>query len=512
MTPVYGLAESTVALLVPPLGRGPLVDRIDRASFMRDRKAQIAPPDDHHPLRFVACGRPIPGHRIRIVDEAGAEVGERIEGRLEFQGPSATAGYFRNPEETRRLIHGTWLDTADRAYIAEGDVYITGRVKDIIIRAGHHLYPSEIEEAVGVLPGVRKGCVAAFGSRDRAAGTERLVVLAETRETDDKFRESLRAAIMRRVTEVIGEPADDIVLAPPHTVLKTSSGKIRRGATRDVFEAGLVGAPSRSVWWQFMRLGWAAARTQLQEWFAPAKRLLYGIYALALFFLIAPIVWLITVILPKPAWAWGFNHKAARFFLLLAGIPLQVKRSANLWHGTPHIVVANHASYLDSLMLIAALRSPHRFVAKRELLEQWTVRLYLRRLGAEFVERSATQQSIADAERLTTLASSGASFCIFPEGTFRNAPGLLAFHLGAFTAAVQARIPIVPLAIRGTRSVLADGEWLPHHGTVSVVMGEAIPPPEDDHDQFAKAVTLRDRARVFILQQIDEPDVAAHHP
>ncbi|HEX4943046.1 MAG TPA: AMP-binding protein, partial [Usitatibacteraceae bacterium] len=97
MTPVYGLAEATVALLAPPLGRGPLVDRVRREPFAGERKAVPAAPDDTNPLRFVACGRPLPGHRVRIVDEAGAEVGERVEGRLEFHGPSATAGYHRNP-------------------------------------------------------------------------------------------------------------------------------------------------------------------------------------------------------------------------------------------------------------------------------------------------------------------------------------------------------------------------------------------------------------------------------
>ena len=101
----------------------------------------------------MACGQPLPDHEIRIVDQAGRELGERQEGRLEFRGPSTTRGYFHNEVKTRELIHNGWIDSADRAYMAGGDVYITGRIKDIIIRAGRHLYPQEIEEAVAGIPG-----------------------------------------------------------------------------------------------------------------------------------------------------------------------------------------------------------------------------------------------------------------------------------------------------------------------------------------------------------------------
>ena len=93
-------------------------------------------------------------------------------------------GYYHNANATARLIHGNWLDTGDRGYMAAGELYITGRVKDIIIRRGRHIYPDEIEQAVGNLDGVRKGCVAAFGTKESTTATERLVVVAETPYTD----------------------------------------------------------------------------------------------------------------------------------------------------------------------------------------------------------------------------------------------------------------------------------------------------------------------------------------
>ena len=138
LAPVYGLAECTVGLAVSPPGRGPLIDRVQREALATG-EAVPAAADDAHALSMVACGRPLPGHEIRIVDEAGAELPPRRVGRLEFRGPSATRGYYRNAEASARLIRGGWLDSGDLAYLADGDIVITGRIKDTIIRGGRNL-------------------------------------------------------------------------------------------------------------------------------------------------------------------------------------------------------------------------------------------------------------------------------------------------------------------------------------------------------------------------------------
>jgi acyl carrier protein len=512
MVPVYGLAEATVGLLCPPLHRGPLIDRIRREPFVLRQKALPAGPDDPNPLRFAACGRPLPGHQVRIVDETGREVGERVEGVLEFKGPSATGGYYLNPEQTRLLFHGEWLDTGDRAYIAEGEVYVSGRVKDIIIRGGRNIYPHELEEAVGALPGVRKGCVAVFGSPDPAAGTERLVVLAETRETGTVANDDLREAISRVAMDVLGEPPDEVVLAPPHTVLKTSSGKLRRSACRELYEKGLVGARSRSVWWQMARLVWTALLPQARRWLAVAGEYAYAAHVCALFWVIAPLAWLLTALMPRPRWAWAVGHLAARAFLRLAGMPFLVRGLENLPRGRPNVLVANHASYLDGIILAAALPAAYRFVAKQELRAQFVPRVYLERLGAEFVERFAAQQSVDDMKRISGVLAAGNSLAFFPEGTFSRIPGLLPFRLGAFAAAAAAGVPVVPVAIRGSRAVLRDGHWFPRRGTLVVTIGDPIPTPTpaaaQAQDGFSVAVEMRDLARAEILRHCGEPDAA----
>ncbi len=238
----------------PPLGRGPLIDHIDRDRFARSGRANPVKAHGREALSYVACGQPLPRHEIRVVDATGAELGDRREGRIEFRGPSATVGYFHNPSATRSLSHGDWLDTGDLGYIADADLYVTGRVKDIIIRAGRNLHPAELEEAVGNIAGVRRGCVAVFASAAPAGGAERLVVVAETRATDEQTTDALRTEIVSTTVDLLPLPPDDVVLAPPRSVPQTSSGKIRRAASREKYEGGRIGARPRALWWELLRI------------------------------------------------------------------------------------------------------------------------------------------------------------------------------------------------------------------------------------------------------------------
>ncbi len=504
MAPVYGLAESSVGLAFPPLGRAPIVDRIQREPLMREGRAVPADARDLRALRFVACGRPLPGHQIRLVDDTGHEAGEREQGRLEFQGPSTTSGYFRNPEETRRLFHDGWLDSGDLAYIAGGDVYLTGRVKDIVIRAGRNIYPHELEEAVGNIAGIRKGCVAVFGSIDPASSIEKLVVLAETRETDTEARERLRGAINNMAVDLVGTLPDEVVLASPHTVLKTSSGKVRRAASRELYEQGAIGAPPRAMWRQYARLAWTGLRPQWHRARHAAATILYATYAWTLFWLLAPLVWTTVAALPRPAWALGVIRAAARWLRRLSDTPLRVQGLEHLPRG-PCVIVANHASYLDGIILTAILPGTFSFVAKREFTAYLVARVFLRRIGAELVERFELARGAEDARQLARVAQRGRRLVFFAEGTFTRSPGLLPFHLGAFVAAAEAGVPVVPMTIRGTRSILRDGQWFPRRGAISVTVGPALQP---DGTDWAAAVRLRDAARAEILKHCGEPDLA----
>lgn len=501
LAPVYGLAEASVGLLFPPLGRGLRIDRVARDDLARAHLARPAAADDASALRFVASGRPLPGHEVRIVDDEGQPVPERVEGRLEFRGPSATRGYWRNPEQTARLFDRGWLDTGDRAYAADGDIYVTGRVKDIVIRAGRNLYPQEIEDAVAAVDGIRKGGVAVFGRPDAGSGTERLVVLAEVDPRRGRDAAELRKAVTRAVVDTIGEPADEIVLAPPHTVLKTSSGKVRRSACRDLVEQGRVGGATASAAQQWLRLALGAAALRLGTVPGALADGWFGLRASLLFWLLAPPVWLLTSCMPTPAAAWALCRGAARTLLRLAGTPVTVQGLSNWPRDRPCVLVCNHGSYLDGIVLVAALPRPCVFVAKRELARQFVAGRFLRRLGAEFVERFDAMRSADDARRMAQVACGTRTLLMFPEGTFRAGVDLLPFHLGAFLAAAQARAAVLPLTLTGTREMLPEGRWWPRRAVLALHIGAPVESTEAG-EPFAAAVRLRDAAQSAIARRL----------
>jgi 1-acyl-sn-glycerol-3-phosphate acyltransferase len=505
MAPVYGLAEASLGLAFSSPGRGAQIDRIAREPFLRSGRAVPAEDADASALRFVACGQPLPGHQIRIVDATGYEVPERQVGRLEFRGPSVTSGYFRNPEETRRLFHGEWLDSGDLAYIARGEVYLTGRAKDLIIRAGRNIYPQELEEAIGDLPGIRKGCVAVFGSPDPVSGTERVIALAETRETEPTAMETLRGQVEATAMDLLGTPIDQVVLAPPYTVLKTSSGKIRRAASRERYERGRLAERQRAVWWQVTRLAFAGILPQLRRGVQQGVTLLTAAYLWGVFGMLAPVVWVAVALLPRLAWRREVVRALARLLLRLFGIPLLVQGREHLPRDSAYVVVVNHASYLDALVLVAVLPSRLSYVAKRELADRFVSRVLFQRLGTLFVERFDPQQGIEDTGRVAEVVRQGCPVVFFPEGTLSRIPGLRPFRMGAFVVAAQAGVPVVPVALSGTRSILRDGQWLPRRGIVRIEIG---PPLLPQGHEWSAAIALRDATRVHILHACAEPDLA----
>jgi 1-acyl-sn-glycerol-3-phosphate acyltransferase len=504
MLPVYGLAEASLGLAFPTPLRGVHVDVIQRERFAQDGRAVPCTADDPHGLRFVSCGRPLPGHEVRVVDALGLEAAERQEGRLEFRGPSATSGYFRNAAATAALFRDGWLDSGDRAYIAEGEVYVTGRVKDIIIRAGRNIYPHELEEAVGNLAGIRKGCVAVFASLDPTTRTERLVVLAETRETQPQARLALQRQIDTLCVDLLSTPPDHVVLAPPYTVLKTSSGKVRRAATRELYERGQIGSRQAAVWWQVTRLLWRSALPQLRRLRQVLAQVGYAAYAWMLCAALLPVAWLTACIGPRQEQRSAATGAVMRLGLRCLGIRLIVQGLERLPKGTAYVMVVNHASYTDAVVLMAGLPAGLRYVAKQELGSWLVSRLPLQGLGVELVERFDAQQGIADTARVVKTVRQGQAVVFFPEGTFVREPGLRLFRMGAFIVAAQTGVPVVPVTIRGTRSILRANTWLPRRGVVRIIVGSPVLP---DGADWSAAVRIRDAARQQMLQACGEPDL-----
>jgi 1-acyl-sn-glycerol-3-phosphate acyltransferase len=480
---------------------------VDREALSGTGIALVASMEDPNPRHIVSCGRPLPEHAIRIVDATGQVLPERRQGMVQFQGPSATRGYFRNPEATKLLFDGPWLNTGDLGYLATEDLYLTGREKDIIIRGGHNIHPQELEEAVNQVRGVHKGGVAVFPATAPQTGTERLVVLAEIKEfARNKERSRIQSEINRLAIDLLGLPVDDIVLVPPRTVLKTSSGKIRRSACRERYERGVLINAHHKPWRQILHLVYSGIKTQTKRWQHRCVGCAWSAWAWTVFAAIVPFAWCLIVLAPALTLRRNIARTSARLVLSLTGLTPRVEGLQHLAEGTPTIVVANHASYLDALILTAVLPPRFTYVAKQELLNKPLAALPLRRLDSAFVERFDSTRGAEDTNGMADLTRAGASLVFFPEGTFQSESGLLPFRLGAFVIAARCGIPVVPIALIGTRTLLRGERRRPHYSVLQVLIGEPLYGKGDDEWQVT--LKLRDTARTRILARLGEPDTA----
>jgi fatty-acyl-CoA synthase len=216
--PGYGLAEHVVAATFAPRGR-PI--RTDSA--------------------LVSCGVPFPDHRLRIVDDDGGELPERAVGEIMLAGPSVMQGYYEHGALTRDALCDGWLSTGDLGYLADGELYVCGRAKDLIIANGRKCHPQDLEWGVDELAGIRRGRAVAFGT-SAADGRARLVMVVEPNGTIDA--EQLVASVRRRLADLYGLYVDDVIVAPSGTIARTSSGKVQRALTKARYEAGEIAGRS----------------------------------------------------------------------------------------------------------------------------------------------------------------------------------------------------------------------------------------------------------------------------
>jgi 1-acyl-sn-glycerol-3-phosphate acyltransferase len=413
-------------------------------------------------------------------------------------------GYHRDPEATEQAFQDGWCDSGDFAYRAEGELFVTGRRKDMIIKAGRNLYPQEVEEIVGEIPGIRKGRVAAFGITDPEIGTEKLVVVAETRAEREAARQRLIGEVREKVAAATDIRPDIISLVPPDTIPKTSSGKLRRAALRAAYIKGEMGPPRRPPALQIAGLWFAGLGARLKRGGAALGRGVYTGYVATIALLTIPPVWIAMLLLPEGALPARLVHAWARRFFSWIGCPVTVEGNASLSQAGPSVFVANHSGYLDAVVLMAALPPGFRFVAKRELLQAPIIRTVVKKVGHLTVDRLDFTESVTTTRRIEEALQQGHSVLIFPEGTFSRIRGIRPFRLGAFKVAVETGRPICPVAIRGAREVLWPGRWIPRRGPIQVVIGKPIRPEGDD---WREIVRLRDLAKSEIVRHAGEPSI-----
>lgn len=502
MFPVYGLAESSVALVFPKdIHRCPVIDTIEREPFEKARKAQPAKANDPNTLQFVGVGQAIPEHEIKIVDDHYQPIDERCIGHLFFKGPSMMSGYYQAPEATTAAMHDGWIDSGDLAYIADGELYIVGRQKDIIIKAGRNYYPEEVEEITSQVPGIRKGCTVAFGVMDPRLGTEKLVVVTETRETDAKIKQHILQEVSEKIANILGNPPDEIILAPPKAVPKTSSGKLQRQACKKAYLSGKITTRKQPAWWQMLKLLVKAGHLKCIHGLKQCLDLIYSVWVYVVIAIGGLCSGILALLLPG-SWLTKIMPYVARNMFRMALCPVHLKDQAHARVATPMIFVANHASYIDALVMMAVLPAGTKMVAKQELLKRPILGRLVQKLGFITVDRLDFADTIQASDKMLKTINNHQSLGLFPEGTFTYATGIRPFKLGAFKVSVDTLTPICPLAIQGTRAMYRAGKILFSPGQLKVTFCPPLYPNSDDWDEV---VRLAEMAKQQISTHCGEP-------
>ena len=238
--PSYGMAETTLAITIGELGKPLKIDTVDKTEMKLSRRA-VPALDGHadHVRSFVVCGKPLPGCSVEIRDDEGRIIGEREVGRVFVKGPSLMAGYFRNETATSSIVGGDgFMDTGDMAYWLDGEIVITGRVKDLILHNGRNIWPQDIEWSAERIEPLRNGDVAAFAV-EGDDGEDDVVVLVQCRLSDQDEMEALR----RKVAAAVHQSAAvecEVVFVPPKSLPFTSSGKLSRAGAKQRFLSGEI--------------------------------------------------------------------------------------------------------------------------------------------------------------------------------------------------------------------------------------------------------------------------------
>jgi fatty-acyl-CoA synthase len=371
-----------------------------------------------------------------------------------------------------------------------------------------------VEELAARVEGIRKGCIVAFGIKDQTSGTERMVVVAESRETNDARRSEMAAKVTEAVARGLGLPPDRVELLPLGSIPKTSSGKLRREETKQLYLAGTLAENKAPAWLQIARLGAGGAASATGRAIANGVRrgleFLYGIYFAAVFALWIVPTWMIVQLYTDHRAAGSFTNSALKILFFLIGCKVRVTGKEYMETPGAKIYASNHTSYFDVVALMLGLGVPYRFVAKMEVTGMPFIGTFMRQMGHLSFDRSDAESRLHQATEMEDFLRKGESVFVFPEGTFTRDPGVRQFQLGAFKAAVETGAPIIPVSLRGTRTILPDGAFLPRPSDVTITLSAPIFPRAVSGDAGAggadwhELIRLRDSVRESVAKNSGE--------
>ncbi len=236
----YAMAENVFGVTQSRLGDAPAVMEIDREAFMVERVARD-PLNGRPSMKMMSSGRPLENVKIRVLDEHGNDVPDRVIGEVALQSNCMLTGYFNRPDITKKAFRDGWYLTGDYGFLCDGELYVSGRKKDMIIVGGKNVYPQDLEALTYEVPGVHAGRSVAFGMFDESQGTEEVVIIAEVDSDDPDEQQKVADALRTHVTKNSAIALRHVKVVSPKWIVKTSSGKTARSANREKFLKELEG-------------------------------------------------------------------------------------------------------------------------------------------------------------------------------------------------------------------------------------------------------------------------------
>ena len=230
----YAMAENVFGVTQSQLGSIPAVEEIDREAFMSERLAKD-PFDGRPSMKMMSSGRPLENVKVKIIDEDGSDVSERVIGEIAIQSDCMLTGYYNRPDLTEKAFRNGWHLTGDYGYMNNGEVFVSGRKKDMIIVGGKNVYPQDLEALTYEVAGVHSGRSVAFGLFDEAQGTEEVVIISEVDSENPNEHQRIADAIRQHVTKNSAIALRYVKVVGPKWILKTSSGKTARSANKEKF-------------------------------------------------------------------------------------------------------------------------------------------------------------------------------------------------------------------------------------------------------------------------------------
>ena len=229
----YAMAENVFAVTQGGIEAPVTVDEVDRRALIGEKVAR--PAVEGETVKMLSAGRPLPNVRVRVLDEQRRDVPTRQVGELALHSDCMLSGYYNRPDLSERAFHDGWYLTGDLGYVVDGEVYVTGRMKDLIIVGGKNVHPQDLEALASEVPGVHPGRVVAFGLFNTDLGTEDVALVAEVDTDDPAARQQVAEAIRQRINKGSDVAVRVIHIVGPRWVLKTSSGKVARAANREKY-------------------------------------------------------------------------------------------------------------------------------------------------------------------------------------------------------------------------------------------------------------------------------------